>query len=139
MAILENVQVPAPVGNVTAANRRPFSGVAFDRPRAKVWGNWGYSINGNFVPLPLGTPIDTMEPASVTGQNPEAVKRNTAKNELLATLQKIGAGMKPGEEKILSNLEFRLRRVNEDLEIVKTENEFSVDDLMALLTTPAAE
>jgi len=136
MAILEQVTVPTQTAQSNA--RRPFGGLSFDRPRAKVWANIGYVVNGNFVPLPLGSPIDTMEPSSVTGTNPEAVKRNTAKNELLSALQVIGDSMQPGEEKELSNLVVRLRRVNEELSIVRADNEFSVGDLMGMLTTGKA-
>jgi len=66
------------------------------------------------------------------------VKRNTAKNELLSALQVIGDSMQPGEEKELSNLVVRLRRVNEELSIVRADNEFSVGDLMGMLTTGKA-
>ena len=132
MAILAAVNVEQ--GNVVPARNRPFSGFAQDRPRAKVWGNWGIMMDGEFVPVPLGTPIDTMEPASTTGQNAGAVAFNAKKNKVLLAFQRIGASMAPGETRFVE-ARFQLRRVSDDLEIVPDENELDVDDIVALLTS----
>ena len=49
---------------------RPFAGQtgpSDDKPASKLWMNIGYEINGKFVSLPLGLPIDTMREASTNG------------------------------------------------------------------------
>lgn len=109
-----------------------------DRARSKLWLNVGYDVNGKFVNLPIGLGIDTMEAAQVRGQNEDFVKLRTAQNELLKALQDLGAKFAPGQEQEI-NLICKLRRVNEDLEIAKEENEYSVDLASMLLKTPASQ
>jgi hypothetical protein len=136
MAILENVQVPASAQTIAAAgNRQPF-GVVVNRPRAKVWANIEIETSFGPVQLPLGIPVDTMEPASVTGTNLEIVKRNKARNELLAAIQKLGAGMAPGSDCVLSHAQVRIRRVSEDLEVSRDET-LGVDGFLELLMPKA--
>ena len=97
------------------------------RDRAKLWLNVGYEVNGRFVNLPIGMPVDTMKPTEVKGQNEDWVKFQTARNQLLEALQHYGMSLAPGEEVEVSTLVIRLRRVNEDLEVSKAENEYAVD------------
>jgi len=127
MAILKEVNAEQAI-----ARNRPYQGFAQDRPRAKVWGNYGIMMDGEFVPLPLGSPIDTMEPASVTGQNVAAVRLNTKKNKVLEAFKALGNGMAPGETRFI-DVVFQLRRVSDDLEIVPASDELDVDGIVALL------
>lgn len=104
-----------------------------DKPAAKLWLNIGYMANGRFVNLPVGIPIDTMEPVKVTGQNEDWVQFQNAKNELLKAVQAMGDQLAPGAEIGVPNLTINLRRVNEAVEVVQSENPYSVD-LSSLLT-----
>lgn len=135
MAILNAVTVEP----ITNARNRPFNGFAQERPRAKVWANWCIIIGGEPVQLPLGQAIDTMEPASVTGQNVAVVKANHAKNKVLSAMQAIGAKMAPGETMIIGdqgsegNVVCLLRRVSEDLTIEREAGELDVGGIVTLL------
>lgn len=114
-----------------ATNRSPFAGLTSiggntDRPKAKVWLNVGYEKNGKFINLPIGLPIDTMDAADVRGQNEDWVKQRTAQNDLLKALQQLGGTMAPSEEREIQ-LTVKLRRVGEQLEIAKDQNEYATD------------
>lgn len=134
MSILNFNSAPA------AGQRTPFAGMTGvnqgDRPKAMIWLNLGYEINGKFVNLPIGIPVDTMEPAEARGQNVDWVKFQTSRNELLKALQGIGATLAPGEETVVPNLVIKLRRVNGELDVTKEENEYAVD-FGALFAAPA--
>lgn len=108
--------------------RMPFSGLPnqTERPKAKVWLNIGYEAGGKFINLPVGLPIDTMEPAAVRGQNEDWVKQRNAQNALLEALKKLGVDLDPGQEQTL-NLQVRVRRVNEELAVPVGDNEYAVD------------
>jgi hypothetical protein len=135
MALLKEVNT-ADVATATfpRGGNRPFAGFATERPRAKVWANIGYMKGDRFVNLPLGSPVDTMEPAPVRGQNEDWVTQQSDRNEFLATLQAIGNEMEPGEERELFNIVVRLRRVNDELEIKEPEGKLSQADLINLFT-----
>lgn len=123
------------------ASRSPFAGLATvsptDRPKAKLWLNTGYVIAGSdkFINLPVGLPIDTMEPAPVGGQNEDWLKQRQAQNEFLKSLQAVGADMAPGEERDIIRqdmgngitLVVRLRRVNEERAVPLATNEYAVN------------
>ncbi|AZO48065.1 hypothetical protein [Mesorhizobium sp. M4B.F.Ca.ET.058.02.1.1] len=120
-------------------SRTPFAGLTSvghanygERPKAKVWLNVGYEKNGKFINLPIGLPIDTMEAGEVRGQNEDWVKQRTAQNELLKALQAMGAAFAPGQEETI-NLTIKLRRVNEQLEVAKDQNEYSFDPASLLV------
>lgn len=112
--------------NIPASNNTNATVPGTPKVQSKLWLNVGYEINGRFVSLPFGLPIDTMNPAKITGQNPEFVKPKQAGNDLLEALQRAGADMAPGQEEEVQ-LTVRLRRVNEELDIPKEENEYAID------------
>ena len=93
------------------------------RPEAKVWLNLGYEANGRFVNLPLGLPIDTMEPVKVNGSE-EWAQFQTARNNLLKALQGAGDKLQPGEEQEVRMI-IKIRRVNEHTEV--DAGDFSTD------------
>ena len=100
------------------------------RPEAKVWLNFGYEANGRFVNLPLGLPIDTMEPIKVNG-SAEWAQFQTARNNLLKALQGAGDKLQPGEEQEV-RMTIKIRRVNEHTEV--DAGDFSTD-LTSLFAT----
>lgn len=134
MAILENVGV--------RTGRTPFAGLSSnqqsERPQAKLWLNIGYHAEDKFINLPLGLPIDTMDPAPIRGQNEEFVQLRSAQNELLKALQDLGVKMAPGEEKDLV-LTVQLRRVNEQMTVASKDNKYSVPDLASKLVAMPVE
>ena len=97
-----------------------------DRPAAKLWLNVGYDANGRFVNLPVGIPVDTMETLPVRGQNEEWAQFQTSRNDLLKSIQEAGDNLEPGAE-IKLKLVVKLRRVNEEVEVSKEDNPFSIN------------
>jgi hypothetical protein len=104
-----------------------------DRPKAKLWVNIGRQIGDKFI-SPFGIPLDNLLPAEIRGQNVDFVKQKTAENQLLEALQKLGMSFTPGQEETL-NLEVRIRRTNETIEVKSDENEYSVDINDLLVTS----
>lgn len=101
-----------------------------DRPAAKLWINLGYATTNSkgedrFVSMPVGLPIDTMEPLKVSGQEDWA-KFRSAQNELLKMVQEAGAKLAPGEHVDL-NLTIQLRHVNDAVVVNPEENEYSMN------------
>ena len=106
-------QATAPAQRDNRNQRMPFGtmqNAPEQRDRAKLWLNVGYEVNGRFVNLPIGMPVDTMKPTEVKGQNEDWVKFQTARNQLLEALQHYGMSLAPGEEVEVSTLVIRLRR-----------------------------
>ncbi len=97
-----------------------------DRPKAKVWLNIGYQAGDKFITLPVGLPIDTMEPVEVRGQNEDWIKQQNARNGLLEMLQQAGASLEAGEEKTV-NLTIQLRRTNEEVQVATVDNEYALN------------
>lgn len=113
------VSFQIPASNVPAARS--------DRPKAKLWLNIGYEKNGRFVNLPVGMPLDTMEPTKIQGQNEDWVKFQSARNGLLDALKAFGAQLTPGQEVDIPDLVIKIRRVNEDMQVEQDDNEYAVD------------
>jgi len=109
------------------------------RPRVKVWGNVGYFNKGRFISTPLGIAIDTMEPGDTSGSNAEVVAVLKLRNKLLATFQKIGAGLGSGEHQDLSNIVFRIQRVREDADTSEEMEEFDIDLMDLFMPAPKQE
>jgi hypothetical protein len=102
-----------------------------DLPKATAWLNIGYIVTiaaatasdpeateDRFVSLPVGIPLDTMEPLTINSRNTEFAQFQSARNGLLDQLKTKAASMKPGEECILAldgntGLAVQLRRVND--------------------------
>lgn len=98
-----------------------------DRPKAKLWLNIGYEVNGKFVNLPVGIPLDTMEPVQARGQNVDWVQFQTARNELLKALQAAGDQLEPGAEMVIPTLEIRVRHTANELTVAPEDNAYSAD------------
>lgn len=80
-------------------------------PQAMVWLNVGYEANGRFVSLPIGIPLDTMNPAPETGNNADWVNFRKAQNKLLKFLLDTAAGLQPGGDELIEGLQLQVRRV----------------------------
>ncbi|MER9436673.1 hypothetical protein NKJ04_17420 [Mesorhizobium sp. M0618] len=113
-----------PFGNQTDPN---------EKPKADRWLNVGYEVTTaegvEFISLPLGQPIDTMDAAKIRGQNVEFVKKISAQNQLLEMLQQLP--LEPGEEQTL-NLVVKIRRVNKPVAIAQGQNEFAFNPALLL-------
>lgn len=96
---------------------------ANERPKEFLWGNVGYNVDVNdpetgevekiFVGIPIGIPMGTMEPVVYRGSNKKYAQLVSAKNQLLAQLQAMGAEMEPGATADVDGLVFQLKRVGE--------------------------
>jgi 2-methylcitrate dehydratase PrpD len=100
-----------------------------ERPKAKFWLNIGYpveyqgeeGIETRFVSLPVGIPLDTQEQLPTNSRNDQFAAFQSARNDLLAQIMSVAESLKSGEEQTL-NLTIQLRRVNDELAPVKSEN-----------------
>ena len=118
-------------GNVAgAAGTTP---AAKPKVKAMLWLNAGYTttvvVDGvqeeRFVNLPMGMPVDTMELLPTNSRNAEFAQFRMAQNDLLNQIMELGKSLAPGEAKTI-NLELQLRRVNEDVAPVPSdENPFA--------------
>lgn len=103
----------------------PKNGQREDQPKAKVWLNIGYimqtevleegkdaRIEDTFISIPVGIPLDTMEPKAIVGNSENFRALTGAQNNLLEMLQKAAESLKPGDEEIV-NLQIQMRRVKE--------------------------
>jgi hypothetical protein len=110
------------------------------KPKADRWVNIGYEVTTaegiEFITLPLGQPIDTMDAAKIRGQNVDFVKKLEAQNQLLEMLQQLP--LEPGEEQTL-NLVVKIRRVNAPVQIARGTNEFAFNPASLVKRTELAE
>lgn len=113
-----------------------------DLPKAEFWVNIGYvvqapsketegEIESKFVSLPMGIPLDTMEPLTIgNSRNGDWVNFQSARNDLLKELQEEAKSLAPGGEVVVGgedgSLAIQIRRVNGAATIVAaTENPYS--------------
>lgn len=113
-----------------------------DLPKAKFWMNVGYEVDGRFVNIPLGIPLDTQEPLRTDTNNEEFNELRASQNELLEDLMAEAEKMQPGEERIVP-LQIRLRRVTERVAADPTTSRFARKErgplTMAVEPVPAGE
>lgn len=112
------------------------TGTRRDLPKASVWVNLGaivtvlVQVEGSeetreeqrFIPIPVGIPLDTMEPITINTRNVEYGQFQSARNDVLAQLKAAGENLKPGEEKIIcfdgnTGLAVQMRRVNDAAQV----------------------
>lgn len=110
-----------------AASSKSARPAAEDRPVAQTWMNIGYMAGDEFINLPLGLAIDTMEPVVAKGQSEKWIQTQTARNELLKAIQQAGDELKPGEFAILP-LQIQIRRVNDQVVIDPEHNPYSMEN-----------
>lgn len=118
----------APQANTNASTSSAAGTSRADLPKANGWLNFGYTVEigadaeGNeetrFVSLPVGIPLDTMEPLTINSRNQEFAQFQAARNDLLDQLKIVLGTMAPGEERILcvdgtTGLSVQLRRIND--------------------------
>ena len=115
MAMQLNVTNPsAPVAKDAAPkNKAP----------VEFWANPGYfvEIGGKrtFVGLPWGLACDNMPEVKVEGSNPEYVALCEEKNKLRNLLMDAFNSLEPGEEDIVTDLVFQIRRRKADVAVVE--------------------
>lgn len=108
-------------GNAPKAGDKNNNSAVDDRPKAQYWLNVGYEApnilegeeKARFISLPVGIPLDTMEPAKVSGQNQVWLQQQAARNDLLEQLMEQAQSLAPGETKVLT-IQIELRHVAED-------------------------
>lgn len=117
-------------GSSSTAPAAGATGTRRDLPKANIWLNIGYIVGvqvtdaegtrdeDRFVSLPVGIPLDTMEPITINSRNEDFAKFQSARNDLLDQLKAAGEKLAPGEERIVSlcsttGLAVQMRRVND--------------------------
>lgn len=118
--------------NAATASTRQFGGnkgatsnannTTADKPKAQLWINLGYTKTvikdgievDEFVSLPQGIPVDTMDLKPATSRNDDFRNRELAQNALLKKIMERAATLAPGEDTLIK-LEIQLRRVNADV------------------------
>lgn len=121
MAINDSRTAPTTARQFGRGNA-PQNSTAADKPKAQLWINIGVEkdvmIDGQpttqFIALPQGIPVDTMELRPATSRNDEFRNRELAQNALHKLVMQKAAELAPGEDVII-NLQVQLRRVNADV------------------------
>lgn len=75
-----------------------------DKPKAEFWMNVGYETGDPeypFISLPMGIPLDTMERADETANNPAFAEFRQAQNLLLDQIMEQASQLQPGDSIIL--------------------------------------
>lgn len=115
---------------------------AKDRPKAQIWINVGYEVDsrdkdGNpiveFIALPTGIPLDTMDKVPANQRDPYFQKKQQASNTLLDRVNAMAKKMAPGEEKIIGergSLQIQIRRVKAEAEIVDAQSNELIAELV---------
>lgn len=127
-------QNAAPAARTAGGRQRPVDANGNPLPQAKLWLNWGYLIADRFISLPLGLPVDTMQPRELRGSSQDFLKLVTAQNDLLTSVQNMIETLAPGDEAVLMEqtmpngvvMQVRLRRVMGEV-AVEGPNDFAVD------------
>lgn len=107
-----NRKIELDLGNV-AGNAQ---GAKDKKTQAQVYLNPGFHSQDPqtgemvFISIPVGIGIDTQKPLDIKGQNEEWNAKARAMNALLEKLQRVGAGLEPGEEVELPQLTLQMRR-----------------------------
>lgn len=106
-------------GNATQNNAGSTSDT---KTKAQLWVNIGVSKTvlkdgesvEEFIALPQGIPLDTMEMKPATSRNDEFRNRELGQNHLWKQLMAKAAELAPGED-VIVNLQVQVRRVNADV------------------------
>lgn len=105
--------------NTSSDNNRSASG---KKPKTKVWLNIGIQKGDNFINLPYGLALDTMDQAKVSGQ-PDWQKLQQARNAFLKMLVTAGLDLPAGGEEEVHGLVIKLKHSTEIEEIADSEND----------------
>lgn len=104
-----------------------------ERESAKIWINLGIMIDGNYITLPLGLPLDTMRENKISNNDSDFNKRMALGNTLRAKLLEKAESIKPGETVELEGFTIQLRKVNESSSVeVDSEAEKQMDEILGL-------
>jgi hypothetical protein len=116
----------------TGSNARSGAGNN-EQPKAQFWLNIGYTAPGagkdgedRFVSLPMGMPLDTMEPAKLQGRDENYRQFTQARNDLHTQIMEAVSKLAPGDATTL-NLEIQVRRVSDEQAVpVAGDNPFAL-------------
>ncbi len=97
-----------------------------DLPQAKVWVNIGLEVNGRFVNLPNGLPLDTMQEVLIRGNNKDWNAFQTSRNSLYHELMAAADKLEPGAEMEVP-LKVRVRRIADPAAILDVDNAYHTD------------
>lgn len=106
-----------------------------DRKPTKYWLNVGLQRQDKFLTLPMGIPLDDLEPKPIPGpqsKNQDFRNLRIGEAQLHGKIQEIMAGLKPGQS-IKLPLEVEIRMVDEKMEPTEKEvenNPYAVGDLL---------
>ncbi|KNC30488.1 hypothetical protein FF38_10509 [Lucilia cuprina] len=126
-----------PASQATHADKTP------EKEKAKVWLNVGTVIDGVFVKLPMGIPLDTMKPnrpVRVTADStPDAQAFADAQmlgNQLQQHLLNIAKSLKPGEKSQEMQFVVQVQVVNDEITegTLSTEGSVISDKLAGLFS-----
>lgn len=94
------------------------SEVVDSKPVAQFWINVGIEIEisgtPTFVSLPLGIPLDNLEPVRVPNSDSDYKDLCLVKNHLLALLKSKASELQPGDSELLLNASVQLYRKQAD-------------------------
>lgn len=95
------------------------SSATVERAKAQLWLNPGIRQKGNFIGLPMGIPLDTMEPNKITGTS-EFQQYLALGNALLTRLLDRSKDLNPGETLVIGgeadgDICFQIRRIKDEI------------------------
>lgn len=129
------VNTSAQTSSLVRTSNVPASNNNAQRKNSEFWLNIGVEAQQNneplFISLPVGLPIDDMKPARANTSNQEWNALAQAKNGLLEELQKLAAGLQPGETLPLT-LTVQLHRSAQNEAPTASENPLLAQALAAL-------
>lgn len=92
------------------------------------WLNVGLEVNGKFLTLPMGIPLDKLKAKPVPNKTSDFQQLRIGEKQLWEAVHKEMQKLKPGESKRL-NLQVEIRRVNEAELLEEDTNPYSLSKL----------
>lgn len=105
------VELPIRFGNRSSAP----AAQAEDREPSQFWLNVGVETEDEeypFLSVPMGIPLDSVQPLKVSGKNEKFKQFRAAQNDLLSQIMEIAQSLKPGEDAVI-NLKAQVRRIDD--------------------------
>lgn len=107
---------------LTPASQATHADKTAEKEKAKVWLNVGTMIDGVFIKLPMGIPLDTMKPNRLvritSDSTPDAQAFADAQllgNQLQQHLLNLAKSLKPGEKSVEMNFTVQVQVVNDEV------------------------
>lgn len=143
MSVLNDLRGDVAAASAKAAGNAAASSTSTERKASDFWLNIGLTITGPdnkplFVSLPVGIALDDMKPQPIKGSNQEWIHLAQTKNALLESLQRMAAGLAPGQRIAVDALNVELFRRNEPQQQGNTEDNPLLASMLAALMPKAA-